>query len=64
MIARQFKAGFNHHFAIVSPSQFFLNKKPAIKGWFSMCFCSAREDLNLRHPTTHVGVRHEKVSPL
>nr|DAT32469.1 MAG TPA: hypothetical protein [Caudoviricetes sp.] len=31
------------------------NKKPASYGWFSKCFWSAREDLNLRPPTPHDG---------
>jgi len=31
MIARQFKAGFNHHFTIFSPSQFNGNKKTSRK---------------------------------
>jgi hypothetical protein len=63
MIARQFKAGFNHHFTMFRHHNF-SNKKPAIRGWFSMYFWSAREDLNLRPPTAYVGARHEKVSPL
>ncbi|EBK4003708.1 hypothetical protein DK562_22155 [Salmonella enterica] len=30
-------------------------KKPAVTGWFFEDFWSAREDLNLRPPTPHVG---------
>ncbi len=54
-----------HKLRVVIPRLFphkkFTNKKPAIRGWFSICFWSAREDLNLRPPTPHVRALNQDI---